>query len=348
MGNIRLFKKISEYVISLILFGSIVLLFQRRKKLDTSVFELVTASAILTVCSEQAFTLFRDPYGTFNVVGHCFKVISFYLIYRAIIQTGLLRPYDLLFRDLSQSEEKLRKAHAELELRVEERTAELADANRQLKQEAAERRRAQEQLRQLNDELERRVEERTGQLKEAQDELVRKERLAILGMLAGGVSHELRNPLGVIRNSTCYLKMKHKDMDEKSLKHLDHIEREVATSDRIIGELLDYARTPKMEITSFELSKVVDEVLKKIEIPENISLKRDCPEKDMSAAVADKEQIERIITNLISNAIFAMPEGGELLARCHRNAGEAILEITDTGTGISESRIVPERRCRAP
>jgi len=104
------FKKISEYVISLIFLGSILLLIQKRREFDTSVLKLLIASIIVTICSELFFTLYTDVYSIFSMIGHVLKIIAFYLIYKAIIQTGLEKPYNLLFRNLKQSEEALRES----------------------------------------------------------------------------------------------------------------------------------------------------------------------------------------------------------------------------------------------
>jgi len=101
------FKKISEYIISLILLTSIVLLLKKRNEFDSVVLQWVVWSIILTIISELAFTFYIHAYGFSNMVGHYLKVVSFYLIYKAIIETGLRRPYDLLFRDLKQREEAL-------------------------------------------------------------------------------------------------------------------------------------------------------------------------------------------------------------------------------------------------
>ncbi len=103
------FKKISEYIISIILISAITVLFQKRKEFDARVFRLLVASIALTIVSELAFTFYIHAYGFSNLVGHYLKITSFYLIYKAIIETALVRPYDLLFRNLKQSEEAVRK-----------------------------------------------------------------------------------------------------------------------------------------------------------------------------------------------------------------------------------------------
>lgn len=104
------FKKFSEYLISFILIASIVMLWNKRSELDKDVLSLLIASILLTVASELAFTFYIHVYGFSNLVGHYLKIISFYLIYRAIIKTGLERPYGLLFRNLKKSETALRES----------------------------------------------------------------------------------------------------------------------------------------------------------------------------------------------------------------------------------------------
>lgn len=104
------FKKISEYIISIILLGAITLLFQKRKEFNERVFRLLVAAMIATIAAELAFTFYISAYGFSNLVGHYFKITSFYLIYKAIIETGLTKPYNLLFRHLKQSEDALRES----------------------------------------------------------------------------------------------------------------------------------------------------------------------------------------------------------------------------------------------
>ena len=101
------FKKISEYIISLILVASIVILLKNRTQFDRGVLQLLVASFAITILSELSFTFYVHPYGFPNLLGHIFKLISFYLIYKAVIETGLRSPYALLFRNLKQREEEL-------------------------------------------------------------------------------------------------------------------------------------------------------------------------------------------------------------------------------------------------
>jgi PAS domain S-box-containing protein len=84
------------------------LLLQRGKEFDRNVMLLMVYSISFKIASELAFTFYIDVYGFSNYVGHVFKVISSYLVYRALIKTGLAEPYNLLYRSLKQSEERFR------------------------------------------------------------------------------------------------------------------------------------------------------------------------------------------------------------------------------------------------
>ena len=140
------FKKISEYVISAIFVLTVPLLLKRRETFDPGVLRLLIWALILTTFSELAFTFYLGVYDFSNLIGHYFKVIAYYLIYKALIETGFVRPYNLLFRDLKKSEEELRRANDQLETRVQQRTAQLSEANRALQGEILERKRAEEGL----------------------------------------------------------------------------------------------------------------------------------------------------------------------------------------------------------
>ena len=106
--GLTLFKKISEYLISALLIAAVVLLLQRRVQFDRAVLTMLAGSILLTIASELSFTLYRDAYDIANEVGHLLKLASFYLIYRAVIRTGIRKPFSMLLRDVKESNDRLR------------------------------------------------------------------------------------------------------------------------------------------------------------------------------------------------------------------------------------------------
>jgi PAS domain S-box-containing protein len=102
------FKRISEYVISLLFLLSAVLLYQRRQEFDAGVFAWLMAATIVAIASELAFTLYVDVYGVLNLVGHFLEIVSVYLVHKAFIVVGLTQPHNLMFRDLTRSQKALR------------------------------------------------------------------------------------------------------------------------------------------------------------------------------------------------------------------------------------------------
>lgn len=140
------FKVIAEYGASGLFLLSAGLLTRSRGDFDPKVFKLILASVFTTIASELSFTLYSDPYSVFNLIGHYLKIVSFYLIYRAVVHIGIRTPYSMIHADLKQSHTRLRDAHSELEKRVEQRTAELQEANRLLRQEVQQREKTQSAL----------------------------------------------------------------------------------------------------------------------------------------------------------------------------------------------------------
>lgn len=104
------FKIISEYIIISILIISIFIMFRLKENFDERIFFIIILSLISTMIAEFAFTFYISVYGVSNLIGHVFKIIAFFLIYKAIIQIGLENPINFLFRKLKLSEEKYRES----------------------------------------------------------------------------------------------------------------------------------------------------------------------------------------------------------------------------------------------
>lgn len=100
------FKKISEYIIILLLLCSVLHLFKYRDKFSRDVFGWIIISIVIAALSEIAFTFYKNPYGFMNLAGHYFKIVPFLFLYKAFVAISLNDPYMSIFRDLKMSEER--------------------------------------------------------------------------------------------------------------------------------------------------------------------------------------------------------------------------------------------------
>jgi len=208
-----------------------------------------------------------------------------------------------------------------------------------------ERRRAEEALKEYSERLEEMVEERTQELRDAQEQLIRQEKLATLGQLAGAMGHELRNPLGAISNAAYYLNLVLEDPRPEVKETLEILNREVRTSEKIISSLLDYARRRPPVRQTVNVNAIVREALSRAGVPANIQVMTDLDET-LPAIQADPDQLAQVFDNLIRNAVQAMPDGGvisiqsSVISEQSAVDGELITDhwllitVRDTGIGI--------------
>ncbi len=191
----------------------------------------------------------------------------------------------------------------------------------------------------LSEHLEELVTERTRELRDTQEELVRKEKLAMLGQLAGGVGHELRNPLGVIKNAAYFLNMVLESPDPEVQETLEILEKEVTTSEKIISSLFDYARAKPPIRRKVDVNDLIYAALSRSSVPKNVEVIYQMDET-LPVILADPDQLKQVFGNIIFNGIQAMPEGGQLVIESKvSDANWVLVSITDTGTGISEENL---------
>jgi PAS domain S-box-containing protein len=202
-----------------------------------------------------------------------------------------------------------------------------------------ERVRAEEALKDYSERLEELVAQRTQELYEAQEQLVRRERLAVLGQLAGGLGHELRGPLGTIAAAAYYLSSVLEPSEPETVEAFEILEQEVATAEGIISSLLDYAGVKPPDLTQVELATLIQKVLDGSAVPANVEIVSQVGEAE-PLIWADPDQLERVFGNLIRNAIQAMPDGGVLtIAFDHPNCDWDLVSFSDTGVGIPSENL---------
>ena len=170
----------------------------------------------------------------------------------------------------------------------------------------------------------------------------RAERLAAIGQVAGGIAHELRNPLNVIKTSVYYLLNARNPGSAKILEHLERIQKQVGMADGVITALSNFARLPLPNMQPFELRPCIEETLGTFAVPENVRIEFDF-DHALPPAVGDQSQLQIVFRNLIRNAIDAMPQGGTVTIRASTTAEGLFVSVSDTGSGISAENLTRVR-----
>jgi signal transduction histidine kinase len=247
-----------------------------------------------------------------------------------------------------QMEEELRRHRENLEELVASRTVELIESNKQLMQEISKRNQAENSLQAA-----------FNQLKEARAQLIQAEKMEIVGRLASGIAHEVKNPLAIILQGMEYLARKIPSQQEDLIATFKFMSEAVSRADNIVKGLLDFSGVSLVERQSQEIIPIVEKslILMKHSFDLNhIEVIRDFKE-NLPLVNVDKNKIEQVFLNLFENAAQAMAKGGKLKVgiRAEKvsendewvgkrkedvfHPGEEIIkmEIEDTGTGIPEN-----------
>lgn len=160
------------------------------------------------------------------------------------------------------------------------------------------------------------------------------DRLATIGQVAGGIAHELRNPLNVIKTSVYYLLHAKQPTPEKRAEHMERIERQVTVADGVITALNDFSRLPIPSLQRMPLEPCLRDVVESSALSENIEIHFDIPSQ-VPDVLGDTAQLKIVFGNLIRNARDAMPNGGRLdLAARKCDGDEVEITVSDSGVGI--------------
>jgi len=231
-----------------------------------------------------------------------------------------------------------RLAGGDFSVRVQSQsTAEIADLAEGFNRMTEELAKAHEELRAWGANLERKVEERTAELKAVQSRMARAERLAAIGKLAAGVAHEINNPLtGVLTNSS--LMLADLPESDPRRADLQSILDETLRCRTIVKGLLDFARQTRPQKQLVEVGHVVEDVralVHKQATFQNIVITTNLA-RGLPPVMADRDQLRQVVLNVVLNAAEAMPQGGslQLTTRSADEGASVVVEITDDGPGI--------------
>jgi signal transduction histidine kinase len=295
------FKKGSEYLISVTLVLAMLALWRRAGDFEPSILKLLSASLLFTIAAALAFTFYISVYVISNVTGHLFKLVSFYLIYKALIASGLESPYNLLFRNLKKSEEALAEDNAKL-LAMQK---EIMTINSRLKE--------------LNEQKNRFVGIAAHDIRSP---------LAIVRLY----SQILRERLADAGDGEG---MKLVDVIDKSIESmLNMVTNLLDISSIEAGKLM-------LEVGEVDFAELVRNriaVTSILAARKNISISFNDPD-GVPPVRMDSHRMNQVLDNLLGNAVKYSPPQGSVEVLLERRSGEVILSVQDNGMGIPESEM---------
>jgi PAS domain S-box-containing protein len=243
-------------------------------------------------------------------------------------------------------------ASEQLEMRVRERTEELAWANLALESEISERRRAEIQLRETNQRLQTALEE----LHATQQQVIQQERLRALGKMAGGVAHDFNNALIPILGYAELLIERSEILDDRSiaLKYLRLIRTAARDATVVVSRLREFYRQ-RDEAEIFEPVDLLEALTEAISMTQprwhdealaqgrHITVEQEFRPVPMIGCHGG--EIREVVTNPIFNAVDALPQGGKIVVRAYAQEQNAVFEVDDNGIGMTEEVRI---RCLEP
>jgi signal transduction histidine kinase len=181
------------------------------------------------------------------------------------------------------------------------------------------------------------LEEALAALEDTQEQLIRREKLAMLGQLASGVGHELRNPLGVMTNAVYYLEMVQPDAPPDVRDYHGLLRGQIGLAEKIVGDLLDFSRVRPPRREPIALADVVAAQRARLSVPAAVTMRIAVPE-DLPRPLADDVQIGQIVLNLFVNAVQAVDaRGGTITVTGTADADHVRLHVQDDGAGVPEA-----------
>ena len=186
--------------------------------------------------------------------------------------------------------------------------------------------------------LERKLDEANQNLKIMEAKLVKAQRLAVIGELAGLVGHDLRNPLQGIMGATHYLRMHANEKpDETCMEMLDEIDDCIRRSDKIIKDLIEYSAVLNLQLSPIDPKTLTANSLRQVVLPNEIELSNQTT--PMPALNVDRDKVESAFVSIIKNACDAMPDGGKLFIKNKKDRDSVVFSFQDTGVGMSEDTL---------
>ncbi|MGQ0771756.1 MAG: sensor histidine kinase [Nitrososphaerota archaeon] len=162
---------------------------------------------------------------------------------------------------------------------------------------------------------------------------ISKEKLFAIGELAARLAHDIRNPLSIIKNSIEMLIDKDENIESKTLETYERIQRAIDRISYQIDDVLNFVKPRMITVSKASLNQIIATVIGRLKIPNTVKIT--LPEKDLWI-VADVVNLEIVFVNLITNAIQAMNDSGEIEIQSHEDENNITIKVSDNGSGISK------------
>ncbi|HEY7366951.1 MAG TPA: ATP-binding protein [Nitrosopumilaceae archaeon] len=225
-----------------------------------------------------------------------------------------------LISSLSKKNDELEKTNKELKMQKEENAKLTIDLRNNL-----------EKIVLKEKELELQRDYLTRQVDEKSSELMKSEKLAIIGELASRMAHDLRNPLSTIKNTIEIMESKPKLKIEEKLQYYGRLRRAMNRMSHQVDDVLDFVRTSELKLQPYSVLDIINSVKDGITIPNDVRIKID---QENVRINCDYRKIEAVFTNLLLNAIQAVENKGEVRIRIIDNSSDVLVAVEDSGPGI--------------
>lgn len=230
-----------------------------------------------------------------------------------------------LISSLSRKNEELEQANKGLQKQKEENVKLTKDLRNNLEKVVLK----EKEIELQRDYLSRQVDEKSS-------ELMKSEKLAIIGELASRMAHDLRNPLSTIKNTIELMESKPKLKIEEKLQYYGKLRRAMNRMSHQVDDVLDFVRTSELKLQPYSVLDIINIVKDSITIPNDVTVKI---EQENVRINCDYRKIEAVFTNLLLNAIQAVETKGEVHIRIIDNVNDVLIAFEDSGNGIEPQNL---------
>lgn len=191
-----------------------------------------------------------------------------------------------------------------------------------------------EKLTQIEDSLVQQNKNLQEKIKRKSDEIIKKEKLSMLGTMASRLAHDLKNPLTVVKAYSDILSKQLEDKMNYEMKmKVSKLKSSISDMSNIIEDVLDFSRTVELDLQKNSIFKILMTALENVDKPKQINVNINYSDIQI---ICDSKKIEAVFSNLLSNSIQALEEIGEINVRITEEKNHVLITVEDTGPGILE------------